>query len=102
MAEEIAEVEERRYPSTLGGALYILVLIAGAVGVAWSGWGDWRIGVTVLAGALLAAALFRLVLPQPDAGMLAVRHRFVDVALFGVVGGVLIFLVRTIPNQPGL
>ena len=41
-------------------------------------------------------------LPARDAGMLAVRHRLVDVVLLGGVGGLLLFLARTIPNQPGL
>ncbi|MEN8704871.1 MAG: DUF3017 domain-containing protein [Nocardioides marinisabuli] len=102
IAEEIAEEEGRRYPSTLGGLIYLGVLAAGAVGIVLAGRDDWRLGVSVLAGALMAAAAARLVLPARDAGMLAVRHRLVDVALLGGVGGLLLFLARTIPNQPGL
>lgn len=102
IADEIAEEEGRRYPSTLGGLLYLGVLAAGAVGIALAVLDDWRVGVSVLAGAMVAAATMRLVLPARDAGMLAVRHRLVDVLLLGGVGGLLIFLARTIPNQPGL
>ncbi|MBM7509256.1 hypothetical protein JOE61_003070 [Nocardioides salarius] len=102
IADEIAEEEGRRYPSTLGGLLYLGVLAAGAVGIALAVLGDWRVGVSVLAGAMVAAATMRLVLPARDAGMLAVRHRLVDVLLLGGVGGILLFLARTIPNQPGL
>lgn len=103
IAEEIAEEEGRRYPSTIGGFLYLWVLAAAALGVAWAWLGDdWRTGVTWISGALLAAAGLRLVLPSRDAGMLAVRHRAVDVLLLGAIGGVLLFLARTIPNQPGL
>ncbi len=102
IAEEIAEVEGRRYPSTLGGLLYLGVLAAGAVGIALAALDDWRLGVSVLAGAMMAAAAMRLLLPARDAGMLAVRHRLVDVTLLGGVGGLLLFLARTIPNQPGL
>lgn len=103
IAEEIAEEEGRRYPSTIGGFLYLWVLAAAALGVAWTWLGDdWRLGVTWISGALLAAAGLRLVLPSRDAGMLAVRHRAVDVLLLGAIGGVLLFLARTIPNQPGL
>ncbi len=92
---------ERRYPSTIGGVFYLLVLAAGATGIAivWSG--DWRLGIRCLAGGLCFAAMLRLVLPTRDAGMLAVRHRFFDAVLLGGVGAALFFLATTIPDQPG-
>jgi Protein of unknown function (DUF3017) len=95
------EQEERRYPSTIGGAFYLLVLACGAVGIAivWSG--DWRLGIRCLAGGLCFAALLRLVLPAKDAGMLAVRNRFFDAVLLGGAGAAIFFLASTIPNQPG-
>jgi hypothetical protein len=99
--EEPEEPEERRYPSTIGGAVYIVILIATGVGIAIVYRShDWRLGVRVVAGALFAAALLRLVLPQRDAGMLAVRHRLVDVGLLVVFGGALFFLAGSIPDQP--
>ena len=81
--------------------LYILVLIAMAVGIAitWRGH-DWRLGIRVVSGALAAAAGLRLVLPQRDAGMLAVRPRLVDVILAGSVAAVLFVLAENIPDQP--
>jgi Protein of unknown function (DUF3017) len=93
--------EERRYPSTIGGLFYLLVLASAATGIAivWSG--DWRLGIRCLAAGLCCAALLRLVLPARDAGMLAVRHRFFDAVLLGGVGAALFFLATTIPNQPG-
>lgn len=96
-----AQPPRRKYPSTIGGALYLLVLIAMAVGIGitWAAH-DWRLGIRVVAGALAAAAALRLVLPQQDAGMLAVRPRLVDVLLVGTVAGVLFFLVANIPDQP--
>ena len=94
--------EPRRYPSTIGGAFYILVLLATAAGVAVVHRAhDWRLGVRVVAGALLAAAALRLVLRQRDAGMLAVRHRLTDVFLLSAVGVLLFFLAGDIPDQPG-
>jgi hypothetical protein len=97
------EPVERRYPSTIGGAFYLGILAATTVGIAIVYQShDWRLGVRVVAGALAAAALLRLVLPQRDAGMLAVRHRLTDVGLLCVVGGALFFLAGTIPDQPGL
>lgn len=102
IADEIAEEEGRRYPSTLGGFFYLWVLAAAAVGVAiaWLGH-DWRLGVTWISGSLIAASALRLLMPAKDAGMLAVRHRLVDVVLLGTLGGLLLFLARTVPNQPG-
>ena len=98
--EEPGPEEERRYPSTAGGAFYLIALAATVVGlcVVWTG--SWRAGVRWIAGALVFAALVRLVLPRRDAGMLAVRHRMVDVLMLGLVGVVLFFLASTIPNQP--
>ena len=99
--EAAAEPEERRYPSTIGGAFYLLVLGVGTVGIAVVWGGDWRLGIRLLAAGLCFAALLRLVLPRKDAGMLAVRHRLVDTVLLGGVGAALFFLAATIPNQPG-
>ncbi len=97
------EQTERRYPSTIGGAFYLAVLAGTAFGIGIVAQShDWRLGVRVVAGALGAAALLRLVLPQRDAGMLAVRHRLVDVGLLCLVGGALFFLAGSIPDQPGL
>lgn len=92
-----AEPEERRYPSTFGGLLYLGVLGAAAVGigVAWAG--DWRLGVRLLSAALIFAAAARLAVPHPQAGMLRVRHRLVDVGLLAGVGVVLLLLVSSIP-----
>ena len=98
--EHAALEEERRYPSTIGGAFYLLVLVTAGVGIAivWSG--DWQLGIRCFSGALCFAALLRLVLPARDAGMLAVRNRFFDALLLGGVGAAIFFLATTIPNQP--
>jgi hypothetical protein len=99
--EQDAAGAERRYPSTLGGAFYLLVLAMAAVGIAVVWGGDWRLGIRCLAGGLCFAAVLRLVLPARDAGMLAVRNRFFDAILLGGVGAAIFFLSTTIPNQPG-
>jgi hypothetical protein len=90
----------RRYPSTLGGVLYLLALAGVLVGLALVVWQDWRTGVRAVAGALAFAAACRLVLPTRQAGMLAVRHRVVDVLMLLGVAGALFFLAGDIPNQP--
>jgi hypothetical protein len=99
---ESAEPAGRRYPSTLGGACYLLLLAASTVGLWITAQGNWRLGVKWIAGSLLAAALLRLLLPARDAGMLAVRSRAIDVTLLAVVGVALFVLSTTIPNQPPL
>ncbi|MBJ7357329.1 DUF3017 domain-containing protein [Nocardioides sp.] len=93
--------EERRYPSTIGGAFYLVILAVCGAGIAIVASGDWRLGVRVLAVALMVAAGLRLVLPSRDAGMLAVRHRAIDVTVLAALGGLIYFLASSIPEQPG-
>ncbi len=94
------EPEGRRYPSTIGGLFYIVILLVAVGGVALVVTDDWRLGVRVLAGCLAGAGLLRLVLRQRDAGMLAVRARWVDVLMFAAVAGLLWWLAGSIPDQP--
>lgn len=93
-------LDGRRYPSTIGGACYLLILLITVVGLGIILRGDWRFGVRVIGGSLIAAGTLRLLLPSKDAGMLAVRNRFLDVGLLAVVGGLIIFLANDIPDQP--
>ncbi|HWU21412.1 MAG TPA: DUF3017 domain-containing protein [Nocardioides sp.] len=91
----------RRYPSTLGGAFYIAVILAAGAGLAIVGFGgNWRVGIRVLSGALAAAGLLRLVLRDRDAGMLAIRNRWLDAALVIAAAVALTILSITIPDQP--
>lgn len=94
------EPAERRYPSTIGGAFYLLILTGTGLGVGIVASGDWRLGIRCVGGALCFAAICRLVLPNRDAGMLAVRNRFVDAAILAGLGLALFFLATTIPDQP--
>lgn len=97
----LPEDEQRWYPRTIGGFLYLVVLVGTVTGVAIAAGGDWRLGVKWLGGALVVAGSLRLLLRQRDAGMLAVRHRAVDFGLLAGVGAALVFLSESIPNQPG-
>jgi len=96
-----AHPDERRYPSTLGGAFYLLVLAVVAVGLVVVVLGDWRVGIRIMGGALLGAATTRLALPSRDAGMLAVRNRTIDVVVLVGLGVAMIWLAGSIPDQPG-
>ena len=101
-APESAPVEEeRRYPSTIGGMFYLLVLVVVTGALVVAAVDEWRTGIRIMGGALIFGALVRLVLRARDAGMLAVRHKVLDALILAVLGGVLIFLAGSIPDQPG-
>jgi hypothetical protein len=44
--------------------------------------------------------VIRLVLPNRDAGMLAVRSKLLDALFLSAVGAAIFVLVGTIPDQP--
>jgi hypothetical protein len=92
--------DQRRYPSTIGGAFYLSILAAAGAALVIASRSDWRLGIKVLGGAMIVAALLRLVLANRDAGMLAVRNRFVDAFLLGGAGAALIALATTIRDMP--
>jgi len=69
------------------------------VGLVVASASDWRTGLRIVSAALLVAGGLRLVLPERDAGMLAVRHRFLDVGILVAVAVGLIVLAGTIPEQ---
>lgn len=100
-AEPVDPDEPRRYPSTIGGAFYLLVLGAVGVSMVVVALDEWRTGIRLMGGTLLVAAAVRLVLRRRDAGMLAVRHKLLDAVVLVVLGGSLIFLAGSIPDQPG-
>jgi hypothetical protein len=98
--DEAFPEEPRRYPSTIGGAFYLSILAVAGTALFITYRHDWRLGIQILGGSCLAAALIRLVLANRDAGMLAVRNRFIDVSLLTGMGIVLIVLATTIPDMP--
>ncbi len=100
-AEPVDPDEPRRYPSTIGGAFYLLVLGVVAVAMVIVVLDEWRTGIRLMGGALVLAAAVRLVLRARDAGMLAVRHKVLDALVLVLLGGALIFLAGSIPDQPG-
>jgi hypothetical protein len=69
--------------SVMGGVALGLVIIA---------LHHFRWGNLVIAGSLMAGALFRAILPTRQAGLLAVRSRFTDVLTMVAMGGALMVL----------
>ena len=89
----------RRYPSTFGGLIYIVVVLVTGVGLGLIAYGPWRRGVALVGFALVFAAAMRLVTRESEAGMLRVRSRWFDVTILAGVGLALLALAANIPDQ---
>ena len=83
-------------PSWLSYLVVLAGVVAGLVIAAYSS-RDALTGIAVIAGALLAAALARLVLPPRYAGPLRVRSRTYDVLALTVLGASVLAIVLTLP-----
>ncbi|GAA4621652.1 hypothetical protein GCM10023196_010810 [Actinoallomurus vinaceus] len=68
-------------PRWLGQLPYVFVLCGVAAGLAVVATDHFRRGSMLIAAAVFIGALARLVLPESQTGMLAVRRRWVDVLL---------------------
>ena len=75
----------RRLASQLPYGIVLAGVVAGLATVRGGGQAV-RSGTLVIAGALLAGCLARLVLPDGRAGMLGSRRRLADVAVLGALG----------------
>jgi Protein of unknown function (DUF3017) len=72
-----------------------VLLIAGA-GMVRTLTQHWREGAVLLGGALIVAAVLRLLLPTDRVGLLAIRSRAIDVLCYGGLGSVIAVLAMTI------
>jgi hypothetical protein len=82
---------------------YGIVLAGVVAGLATIRTGDLAVrgGTLVMAGALLAGALARLVLPEGKVGMLSSRRRLVDAAVLATLGAGLLIagLIAKVPGS---
>ena len=78
---------------------YLIVLAGAGAGlsVAWQGSRHAGRGAAVVGGALLVAAVARLVLPPRYAGLLASRGKAMDVAAFAVLGAAVLAVALSLP-----
>jgi hypothetical protein len=78
---------------------YLVVLAGAAAGLffAWQGSRYASLGAALVGGALLAAALARLLLPARYAGLLTSRQKAPDVAAFAVFGAAVLALALMLP-----
>jgi hypothetical protein len=95
----VSASSRRRYPSTFGGLIYLVVVVTTGVGLAMVAFGPWRRGIALVGFALIFAAGMRMVTPEDEAGMLRVRGRWFDVTVLAGVGVSLVALSANIPDQ---
>ena len=78
---------------------YLIVLAGVAAGmfVIWQGSQYAGPGAGLVGGALLVAAVIRLVLPPRYAGLLASRARALDVVTYAVLGAAVLVVAATLP-----
>ncbi|WP_084219861.1 DUF3017 domain-containing protein [Spirillospora albida] len=91
-------------PHWLGSLPYLLVLGGVAGGLALCALDYFRKGSGLMAAALLLGALARLLLPESQLGLLAVRSRPVDCWTLVILGETVAFVALSIPpmNKTGL
>jgi hypothetical protein len=85
--------QRSRLPVHVPFLAVVAVVVVGLVRVLTQ---HWREGAALLGGALLLAAVLRMLLPPERVGLLAIRSRPVDVLVYLAFGGVLVVLALTI------
>lgn len=71
-------------------AIVLVIVVAGLVLCAFA---YWRRGSTLLGGAAVVGAVLRMVVPESDVGVLAVRSRAFDVTFLLLIAAVFAGLV---------
>ncbi len=88
----VIPLRRSRLPGWLRQWPIIIVLAGVAVAMILIALDSFRRGSVVLSASVLLAAFLRLLLPDADAGMLAVRSKKVDVLTLGLLGvGITVF-----------
>ncbi|MFC1409033.1 DUF3017 domain-containing protein [Streptacidiphilus sp. N1-12] len=96
--EGSAAAADRDQPVPVRQWPIVVVLTLVAVGLAVTALDDFRPGVITIGVALLLGSLLRGVLPE--VGMLAVRSRFTDIVVMGVLGSAIIVLALAAEPDP--
>lgn len=90
-----------RFPGGARASVHVpfaLVALVALSGLVWVAMRHWREGTVLVGGALVLAALLRAVLPEERMGLLSVRSRIVDIALFGGLGLLIVAVSVTITD----
>ena len=96
--EGSAAAAGRGQPVTVRQWPIVVVLTMVAVGLAVTALNQFRPGVITIGAALMVGCLLRSVLPE--VGMLAVRSRFTDVLVMGILGIAIILLALASEPNP--
>ncbi|WP_037081198.1 DUF3017 domain-containing protein [Pseudonocardia spinosispora] len=86
-----------RLPLHFAVSVVLVIAAAGLVRVLQE---HWRQGAGLVGGALLVAAVARIILPEDRAGLLGVRSQAIDVLWYAVLGALMVILAATIPPTP--
>lgn len=78
--------------------LIIVVGVLVGLGIAYVGDGSWRVGGLVIGATLAVGAVFRVVLPSREAGLLEVRSKGFDVTVLALAAAAIITLAIVVPN----
>jgi hypothetical protein len=76
----------------------VLVLTVVGVGLLATALDAWRAGIVTIGVGMLVGAVLRAVLPE--VGMLAVRSRFTDIVVMGVMGALIVVLALAALPDP--
>jgi hypothetical protein len=89
----------RTVPSWRQHVAYAVVVAGVVSGLAWMWLGSRQVraGMMTVAGALIAAAVARLVLPENGAGLLVSRQRVADVMVLAFLGTCIMALALVLP-----
>jgi len=87
-----------KLPRSNGSRIYLLHLLAVAVGLGMVVLGPWRAGLMVIGASFLVSAVARMVVPIDHTGMLRVRGKLFDVVWMGFLGASLVVLAVIVPS----
>ncbi|MHA6801216.1 DUF3017 domain-containing protein [Bounagaea algeriensis] len=89
--------DDPRFRAHLPFALVALIVLLGFLRVALQ---HWREGAALVSAALLVAAVLRVLVPECRLGLLTLRTRAVDIALYGGFGLAIGYVALTIEGGP--